>query len=226
MNRFALLLLSLFSLLSQSTFSQDFDFEWSIKPAFRPKLRLEINHDSANSELRLKLEDSLVLTLQDLEPSKVKELYRFLSDYSFPKRGSKKLQEPKRKYEQTILLPEDGLVVIGRDTLIQDLSAFIFAGDTFKLSPKSRAEIRFDSIKQQYYRIVQPVTIWCDGTYYSGKFTTSNKSQDFKLYYTRFTNQDLALIHLLLRFFDEPEAFYYRYISSNIKEIEIESEKD
>lgn len=226
MNRFALLLLGLFSLLSQNTLSQDFDFEWSIKPSFKPKLLLEINHDSANSELKLKLEDSLILQLQDLDPSKVEELNRFLSEYSFPERGSKKLHEPERKYEQTILLPEDGLMVIGRDTLVQDLSAFIFAGDTFRLSPKSRAEIKFDSIKQQFYRIVQPVTIWCDGTYYSGKFTTNNESQDFKLYCTRFTNQDLALIHLLLSFFDQPDDRYYQYISSNMKEIEMESEKD
>lgn len=225
MNRFALKILSLFIVLGQQALSQDFHLMWSIAPSFSPKLQIEVKSDSGNSEMTMRFEDDEEIRVDVLDQSKINKLYTFLSNYSFPRRTNVKvLDSNARYYEITVLKPESGIVIIGRDTLLEDFSGLIFKGDTLKLSPGDfMGDLKYDSIKEQYYWNVRIITFSTDGTTYKGKYTVNKKSHDFEIYYTRFTDYDLELISLLLSLIDDSNSPYYQYIDSNLKEIKTES---
>jgi hypothetical protein len=210
-----------FILLSQQVFSQDFNFQWKVAPFFGPELQMEIRNMQGESKMILKFEGAEETHINDLDQSKLRRLSNFLSNYSFPHRNSVQvLDSNARHYLPTVFKSEDGIVIIDKDTLLQDFSGLVFNGDTLKLSPGDfRGDLKYDSIKEEFYFNVRSIRVWTDGTTFYGKYTTSNNTEDFQLYNTRLTNKDLELISLLLSLIDSPNSPHYLYIESNLKEI-------
>ncbi|WP_417601683.1 hypothetical protein [Owenweeksia hongkongensis] len=218
-------LLIYLGLLSNDFSAQDFKLELEIKPSFEPILQIEVKNSDREGTLSLTFQSSNDSSVLPLEQKDISRLYQFLTNYSFPTRTSSNDEGvPVRHYENTVFVPEQNIVIIGRDTLLEDFSGLILGGDTLKASLGAfKADLKFDSVKRQYYRNIISKKVHTDGTTYVGRFETVQTKHDFEIYYARFSESDLKLMKIILEIISDAESPYYQYIEAHLKEISIDT---
>lgn len=223
MRKYLLFIVTAFSFAV--SFAQDFKFLLEVRPSFEPILQIKVNNSGAVASVYCNFKSSGDSSKILIEQEDISKLFEFLTSYSFPNRTSYNHEGvPVKHYENTVFVPEQNIVIIGPDTLFDDFSALIIDGDTLEASPGAFGkDLKFDSIKMQYYRNMVSRQVYTDGTTYVGQFESDQATRDFEIYYRRFSESDLKLISMLLDLIGDRESPYYHYLALHLKEITIEN---
>ena len=187
---------------SNRLFCQDTEFIWRLNSSLGGyAYSVKIEKTNSNCSIKFCNENPKDSAFASLDDSDCDSLFNFLSKYTFKTKGSSKILEIVKDYQEIKLLNDSNWILL--------------KGDSIRLETAILNGLIYDKIAKKYYYENYKVIAWTDGITFSGKLKLNNMTNIFNIYSGRISEEDYTLNKIIVSLVKK--YFSNQYISKLIE---------